>query len=98
MPVSKASLFSESENQLAIIGRALSHPARIRIFNLIKEHGFVRNCDLIVQLGLTGTSVTNHVRKLQEAKLVQIDYSPNHFQISLRRNELNSITNFLDEL
>ncbi len=98
MPVSKACLFSESENHLAIIGRALSHPARIRIFQLIKEHGFVRNCDLIKQLGLTGTSVTNHIRKLHEAKLIQIDYAPNHFQISLCRSELNSITAFLEEL
>lgn len=98
MPVSKANLFSDSENQLAIIGRALSHPARIRIFQLIKENGFVRNCDLIKQLGLTGTSVSNHIRKLHDANLVHIEYAPNHFQISLRKKELLNITEFLDEL
>lgn len=96
MPVTKANLFSDSENDIAIIGRALSHPARIRIFQLIKENGFVRNCDLTKQLNLSGTSVSNHVRKLHEANLIQIDYAPNYLQISLQRKSLNQIADFLD--
>ncbi len=98
MPVSKANLFSVSENDIATIGRALSHPARIRIFQLIKENGCVRNCDLIKQLNLSGTSVSNHIRKLYEANLVHIEYIPNHFQVSLKRNSLNQITEFLETL
>lgn len=96
MPVSKTNLFTESEKDIANIGRALSHPARIRIFQLIKENGFVRNCDLTKQLDLSVTSVSNHIRKLYEANLVYIEYAPNHFQVSLQRNSLNQINDFLD--
>jgi len=47
MPVSKTNLFSKNEISIASKGRALAHPARIRIIRLINEHGYVKNCDLM---------------------------------------------------
>ena len=96
MPVSKTQIFTESEKKVASLGRALSHPARIRILSLIKQNDYVRNCDLIKILNLTNASVANHIRKLKEADIVQIDYHPNHFQISLKQSCLSEISNFAD--
>jgi len=98
MPVSKTELFSESELKIAIIGRALAHPARVRIFKLIQENGFVKNCDLISLLGLTKSSVFNHVVKLRDAGLVQIVYKPNHFQISLIKDGFGDIKSFVESI
>lgn len=66
MPFSKTDLFNEAEMKLANIGRALSHPARIRIFKLLNENGWAKNVELSSKLELTPTSVSNHVRKLKK--------------------------------
>jgi len=96
MPVSKTDLFTPNEIKLAIIGRALSHPARIRIFELINEFGYVKNIDLSQQLNLTHSSVSNHIKKLKEADLITIEYAPNYFHISLKQNGLNAIYSFAE--
>ncbi len=96
MPVSKTDLFTEKELNLAIVGRALSHPARIRIFELLNEHGFVKNSELSATLNLTQTSVSNHIRKLKDADLIHIEYEPNYFRISLKEQGLSSISSFAE--
>ncbi len=97
MPFSKTDLFNEAEMKLANIGRALSHPARIRIFKLLNENGWAKNVELSSKLELTPTSVSNHVRKLKEAGLVQINYKPNYYEISLVKEGLNDISAFAEE-
>lgn len=96
MPVSKTDLFTPNEIKLAFIGRALSHPARIRIFELINANGYVKFNDLVNELQLTQTSVSNHIKKLKEADLIRIQYAPNYFQISLKQNSFKSIISFAE--
>ena len=96
MPVSKTDLFTQKELKISTIGRALAHPARIRIFELINEYGFVKNSELSIQLNLTKTSVSNHIKKLKEADLITIDYKPNYFEISLKQHSLKSIISFAE--
>lgn len=96
MPVSKTEQFTTNEIKLAIIGRALSHPARIRICELINENGYVKNSELIKELKLSQTSVSNHIKKLHEADLINIDYQPNFFNVHLKQNGMKSISSFLE--
>ena len=64
MPVKKTEHFTPFENQIALIGRALSHPARVKIIELTQQNGYSRNVDLIKQLKLSKSSVHNHIQKL----------------------------------
>ncbi len=81
MPATKTRIFTKFEKELALIGRALAHPARIRILNLLEESAYVRNCDLSTSLQLHKTTVHDHVKKLEEARLIQRVFFNNSFYI-----------------
>ncbi len=96
MPVTKAHLFSENHQSLAMVGRALAHPARIRIIELLSIHGFCRNTDLVGELHLSKTSVHNHLRKMEEAGLIDVRYIPNSMNISLNPYTARIVERFLE--
>ena len=55
--------------------KALSHPKRARIFDLLME-GVHCNCELSKKLGLSLSLVSHHMRVLEEAGLVNSDHDP----------------------
>ncbi len=85
MGATKTKIFSASEKEIANIGRALAHPARIRIMQILKEKPYVRNCDLTHELKLCKKTVHDHLNKLKDARLIQTEFYWNSYYI--RRNE-----------
>ena len=75
MPASKSKLFTIQEQQMALLGRALAHPARVRILSVLNQNGFTTNRDLIPVLRLSKTTIQNHVKKLEEADLLRLNIS-----------------------
>jgi hypothetical protein len=94
MPVSKKQFFTIEENQFALVGRALSHPARIRILQILNEKSPVRNCDLIDILKLAKSTVHDHLKKMEEAGLIQTDYFLNCFYVSKNNLADHKLDNF----
>jgi DNA-binding transcriptional ArsR family regulator len=82
MPASKTKHFTIDEQEIALLGRALAHPARVRILTILSQTGLTRNIDLIPLLKLSKTTIQNHIKKLQDADLILIKYHMNSFYIS----------------
>lgn len=89
MGASKTYQFSEKELNMAKFGRALAHPARVRIIHLLQQHSSCRNTDLTTDLELVKSSVHAHVKKLLDAGLVSVEFYPNCYLIRLNPNVLN---------
>lgn len=71
MGVSKTELFTDKQNELANIARALGHPARIAILqHLVKINACICN-DLVAELGLAQPTISQHLRELKQLGLVQ---------------------------
>jgi ArsR family transcriptional regulator len=66
MPASKAKQFTIHEQETALLGRALSHPSRIRILSILNQNQFARNVDLVGFLKLSKSTIQNHIKKLDE--------------------------------
>ena len=98
MPASKAKNFSLREQELAILGRAISHPARVRILDILDSKLYTRNVDLITSLQLSKASVQNHVKKLEEAKLVSVKFAMNSFYITKSEGAKEKIKDYLNDL
>ncbi len=81
MAASKTKYYSNEEIKLAQTARALSHPARVRILSLIKDKGFVRNCDLMPLLRLDKNTIHHHLIKLKDAELVRSEFNHNSYLI-----------------
>lgn len=71
MGLSKNSLFTEAQNEVAATAKALAHPARIAILqHLIKTNACI-NGDLVEEIGLAQATISQHLRALKEVGLIQ---------------------------
>lgn len=71
MTYSKAGAFTAEEQQLAILAKALSHPARIAIIKLLARQ---KNCisgDIAQDLPLSRTTVSQHLQELKVLGLIK---------------------------
>ncbi|EMY3552660.1 winged helix-turn-helix transcriptional regulator [Flavobacterium psychrophilum] len=71
MGASKSESFSEDQNELATLFKALSHPARVAIIEYLLS---VNTCicgDIVNVLPLAQPTVSQHLKELKNAKIIQ---------------------------
>lgn len=66
-PGSEATL---SDEDVAAVAKALAHPARIHIVRLLLEKQSCIGCDIVDEVGLAQSTVSEHLRILRSAGLV----------------------------
>lgn len=71
MGLTRSELFTEQQNELAKMARVLAHPARIAIVQHLVRINTCINGDLVQELGLAQATISQHLRELKEAGLVQ---------------------------
>ena len=70
MGASKTALFTKQQNEIAIMAKALAHPARIAILQyLVKVNSCVCG-DVVDQLGLAQATTSQHLKELKKAGLI----------------------------
>ncbi len=71
MGITKIQNYTEEQNQLAQLGKAFSHPARIAIIqHLLKTQQCINN-DLVKELGIAQATVSQHLKELKNIGLIQ---------------------------
>jgi len=70
MGVSKTTLFTDAQNELALMAKAFAHPARIAIIeHLIKANRCI-NSDLVEELGLAQATISQHLKELKSLGII----------------------------
>ena len=67
----EASVVTDSDEQLADLARALSHPARVAIVRHLATRGTCVCGQIVDVLPLAQATVSQHLKVLKEARLVQ---------------------------
>lgn len=73
MGATKAGEFSVNDNKVSKYAKALSHPARVAILKLLIQK---RSCicgDIVDELPLSQSTVSQHLKELKEAGLIMGD-------------------------
>lgn len=71
MGLTKTELFTDSQNEVAAMAKALAHPARIAILqHLIKINACICG-DLVEELGLAQATISQHLKELKAVGLIQ---------------------------
>src|SRR5580700_5656080 len=71
MGLTKTEIFTEKQNKLALMMKALAHPARIAILQqLIKANACICG-DLVDELGLAQATISQHLKELKNAGLIK---------------------------
>ena len=71
MGATKAYEFSTTENRLAKYAKALAHPARIAILKLLAKKATCQCGDIVEELPLSQSTVSQHLKELKNAGLIQ---------------------------
>ena len=71
MGTTKTEIFTEEQNKLAILLKAMAHPARIAILqHIIKSNACICG-DLVEELGLAQATISQHLKELKNAEIIQ---------------------------
>jgi len=71
MGASKSASFSDKQNEMATLFKALSHPARIAIIDYLLK---VDSCicgDIVNELPLAQPTISQHLKELKNANIIQ---------------------------
>lgn len=71
MGATKAEEFSVKDNRLARYAKAMAHPARVAILRLLVKRQSCMCGDLVVELPIAQSTVSQHLKELKEAGLIQ---------------------------
>ncbi|MEQ8470008.1 MAG: metalloregulator ArsR/SmtB family transcription factor [Marinoscillum sp.] len=71
MGITKSSLFTEDQNQLASIAKAIGHPARIAILQHLLKTNQCINGDLVKELGLAQATISQHLKELKAIGIIK---------------------------
>ncbi|WP_159471280.1 helix-turn-helix transcriptional regulator [Dyadobacter sp. 3J3] len=76
MGVTKTQVFTEKQNRIADLAKALAHPARIAIIqHLLKEKSCVCG-DLVEVLPLAQATVSQHLKELKQIGILHGEINP----------------------
>lgn len=71
MGATKTEIFTEEQNRLAVVLKALAHPARIAILQRIMVANTCICGNLVGELGLAQATISQHLKELKNAGLIQ---------------------------
>jgi len=71
MGATKTEIFNDEQNQLAVQLKAIAHPARIAILQQIIKANACICGDLVEELGLAQATISQHLKELKNAGLIQ---------------------------
>lgn len=71
MGLTKTEIFTDGQNHLATMMKALGHPARIAILQAIIRADACICGDLVEELGLAQPTISQHLKELKNAGIIQ---------------------------
>ncbi|WP_316842492.1 metalloregulator ArsR/SmtB family transcription factor [Pedobacter gandavensis] len=71
MGLTKSEIFTDEQNQLSQLLKAMAHPARIAILQRILASNTCICGDLVEELGLAQATISQHLKELKNAGLIQ---------------------------
>ncbi len=105
MGITKTDIFSDNQNRLASLLKALAHPARIAILQRIMLSNTCICGNLVGELGLAQATISQHLKELRNAGLIQgsiegasICYCINPKAWKLLHQQLNNFMGSYQEL
>ncbi|MNJ91767.1 Bacterial regulatory protein, arsR family [compost metagenome] len=90
MPAFKPQDFSTKQLSISLTGRALAHPCRVRMIELLIKYPHLTNRDLTEMLRLSKSTVHLHLKKLWDAGLINVSYSPHSLSIQITDEQIRN--------
>ena len=91
MGVSKTTSFTSNQNTIATIAKALGHPARVAIIEYLLKVDTCICGDIVKELPLAQATISQHLKELKNAGLIQGTIEGNAICYCLNKETLMKI-------
>ncbi len=98
MGATKSYEFSAKENRLARYAKALAHPARIAILKLLAGKATCQCSDIVDELPLSQSTVSQHLKELKEAGLIKGEIEGTRVCYCIDEKEWKAAQQWLNQL
>ncbi len=88
----------DETEDLALLAKALAHPARIGIVRLLRQKQACIGCDIVDEIGLAQSTTSEHLRILKAAGIITGEIERPRVCYSLNPKALEPLKRFLDEV
>ncbi|MCF7485387.1 metalloregulator ArsR/SmtB family transcription factor [Vibrio sp. A2-1] len=92
---------AEAEKEMAALAKALAHPARIRILSILsalEKSGGCLNSDLVSELGLAQSTVSEHLRILKTSGFITAESIPPKMCYRINRDNIQQFESLIDTI
>ncbi|MEO6820450.1 MAG: metalloregulator ArsR/SmtB family transcription factor [Ginsengibacter sp.] len=98
MGATKTTHFTDSQNEMATLAKALGHPARIAIIEYLLS---VNTCicgDIVNELPLAQPTVSQHLKELKNAGLIQGNIEGNAICYCVNETTMQKLKSFINHI
>ncbi|MCM2563330.1 metalloregulator ArsR/SmtB family transcription factor [Lutimaribacter sp. EGI FJ00015] len=88
----------QADKKMAAVAKALGHPARLRILRLVARTPGCIGGDIVDVIGLAQSTVSEHLRILKDAGVIEGQIDPPRVCYSLSPGALLPLSSLIDEL
>ena len=94
MGTTKDRIFSDATNEMATMLRALGHPARFEIINLLKSEKTCCGIAIMNLIPLSQSTISKHLSELKNAAIITCTNKGNTTNYTLNENALKKIESY----
>ena len=98
MGTTKSAHFTSDQNEMAELAKALGHPARIAIIEYLLSVNACICGDIVNELPLAQATVSQHLKELKNAGLIQGTIEGNAICYCVNETTLEKFNNYLQQL
>lgn len=96
MGTTKDRIFSDATNEMAAMLRALGHPARFEIINLLKAEKTCCGVAIMNLIPLSQSTISKHLSELKNAAIITSTNTGNTTNYTLNENALKKIESYFN--
>lgn len=96
MGLTKTYHFSDSQNELANLAKALAHPARIAIIDYLIKMNTCICGDIVDELPLAQPTISQHLKELKHAGIIKGNVEGNSICYCLDEVQVKKLQNYLN--
>jgi predicted transcriptional regulator len=94
----KTDYFTAEQEQAARFAKALGHPIRIAILDLLSSQSCCYHGDMAEELPIAKSTLSQHLKELKEAGLIQGDITPPTTKYCINRENFNLAKTLLNKV
>jgi ArsR family transcriptional regulator, arsenate/arsenite/antimonite-responsive transcriptional repressor len=98
MGATKTDHFTEKQNEIAVLAKALGHPARVAIIDYLLK---VNSCicgDIVNELPLAQATISQHLKELKTAGIIKGTIEGNAICYCINESVLQKIANYFKHI